>query len=299
MKKIFYVSALAVALTVVTTGCSAPEPDNGLDINEPMVTDPSGSNEQDNPFTSRYLSSISGYNQSYDLNVENVVGSKLPGRVSVVKYYNGYNRVEETFSINYGENFTDYPVEITISTVENSEYTSTTMVSKVYDIVFEDGLLKNCKYSVESIDGNTPGELLGVERNISFAYNEAGRLKVIEVDEETFEQVWDEQGDLIKINSPFYGETALEYTGIRNLYGQWDPQLPFMGPLQIFGWFGKTSAHFPRVIKTKARVYGNDVNDSAETILLNYFIASTGVIDSMKAQSNTLLSEYGYYYSNF
>lgn len=82
------------------------------------------------------------------------------------------------------------------------------------------------------------------------------------------------------------GSVTFEYCDADNTSGQWDPTIPFTGPLQITGWFGVApKKHFKgyRLI---------DDNHDTEVVSISYRLGSNGLIQSARYESTDEDSNY-------
>lgn len=287
MKKFFYFSFAMAFLTLAS--CSAPEPGNGLPIDQPIYE---GDNQEEkpNPLPNYRLSAIFGDNYS-----GTTVNSSISYRVSDTPETITIQRVNESAedylrqtisrTLKFGYTLEgNLPESIAITstkTIEGSEFSNPlTSVINVTDMQFsEAGLLQSLNYTEDGAE---------LVHTVSLGYDDDNHLILITVDEtEEFIQEWNADGDLTRISSPFYGESVLTYSTVENKYGQWDPELPLFGVLQQFGWIGKAPAHFPGTINTAAPVYGNPGGTSPKLYALDYYVSLNyyGLFNKVKASS--------------
>ncbi len=131
---------------------------------------------------------------------------------------------------------------------------------------------------------------------VTFSYNSSAQLTNINVNGTDYAQVWDANGDLVEINSPYFGTSTLKYGDVVNRWAQWDPTMPLMGVFQVFGWFGAAPVHFPTEITTSGSPFlsalGLDESraESAYTLSLDYNISWEGRLSMVRA--NWLLNQY-------
>ncbi|MBD5418477.1 MAG: hypothetical protein HDR48_00340 [Bacteroides sp.] len=287
MKKIFYLPLLLSAFLPAMTSCSAPEPEGGLPIDDAVYVDEDDSQD---PLKSLVLTSYSCDSYSYSRYFLQFQGeysyAGYPTK-SVLYRTEVYpsDDVEQTTSLyrynvayTYNrENLSSFPESVKITkdlmasdwmTIEDIEMT---------DMTFDNGLLMAFNFTSDKDNAS---------HQVSLSYDNE-RLITIMIDNLEYTQKWDSNGDLIEINSPHFGKSLLTYSSVKNRADQWDPELPLFGFMQTFGWFGKAPAHYPKSIKTAARVYGN-VAEDVEDIALDYYISWDKYFNEVKA--NTGLS---------
>lgn len=295
--------AIASVTAVAFSSCTASDPDNGLDINVPAdeIFEPDA---PENPLNTYYLKGIeSGHSNAeiaempYSVETEYLLGTTLPHSMNVF-YPNNLtdeNHIRYSYSFEY-ESDSEYPAQISITRSDSgttSFYNPTYIPveeSRMYDIVFKDGVIESCKYGVTS--ALSGGVMIPVvdAHTVSFTYKE-GYLTEIRYDDKIFTQEWNAEGDLVRISSPVYGNSSVEYSTVINRYGQWDPTFPFMGQMQVFGWFGKTSVHFPRIIRN------TDNEGNPHTYQYDYNISgNSGLFTNSKitTQSGSVVYNYSY-----
>lgn len=291
MKKFYYLSFIIGLSMPLITSCSAPEPENGKDINETIFSS-SDDSENANPLADKRLtsfssSSSSNFSESFYAYYHS---SGQPDRANYQKQYQS-NSIDSSFIYEMNMNYTwatQYPEGIKIfKTAQINDYeTQLTYLDEtieISDMVFEDNLLMGFNY-ISSEETESP------IHQISFSYVD-NRLTLINIDGNEYSQKWDDNGDLVEINSPFYGSSRIQYTEVENTWGQWDPQLPLLGFFQSFGWFGNAPVHFPKMISTSAPVYGN-YSGTSQAISLDYYLSWYGYVTQIKATAGSNSEKY-------
>lgn len=294
MKKKFYLPLGMAALALLGTGCTAEDPANGLDINQTIYADGDGgsSGSTENPMTRYRISSYNfGPNRfEFDYTTSGIPVKCVQGR------WTGSN-FEAKYDFEYGMG-AEYPTAVAW---ESNEYPvwfqqeECVMVEnhKIENLEFEGGLLKSLIYSgkrvISKYYGGYIDEVVSDEtlpaHNVKFEYDEAKHLVKIVVDNDAYDMIWNAAGDLVEVNSPYYGPSTIEYTNVENRYGQWDPTLPVMGFFQTYGWFGVAPTHFPSKIQTYVLLNTDRSGSRAETASwydLDYRIDYQGLIETVK-----------------
>ncbi|MDE5956892.1 MAG: hypothetical protein K2G78_01105 [Muribaculaceae bacterium] len=294
MKKKFYLPLGLAALALLGTGCTAEDPANGLDINQTIFADGEGgsSGSTENPLT-RYR--ISSYYFGYNRFEFDYTTSGIPVKCMQNRWSESNLDFEAKYDFEYG-NGADYPTAVAWESTEcpiwfNQERCGVIANHKIENLEFEGGLLKSLIYSgkqvIVKVNG---GEVVSDNmplpaHNVKFEYDGAKHLVKIVVDSDVYDMKWNAAGDLVEVNSPYYGPSTIEYTNVENRYGQWDPTLPVMGFFQTYGWFGVAPTHFPSKIKTCVLLNTNGSGGRAETASwydLDYSIDYHGLIETVK-----------------
>lgn len=296
MKRILHLTFGMAALMTLGTACTAEDPSNGLDIDQTIYEGNGNSdNPTVNPLDLKVMSGY-GYNNGFcDISFD-VSGNPFEAEVS--RYYQSISRFQFK-----------YLADNVVSSVKWIQYYESNRRSEnienieihnsMDNLSFEDGLLRSLIYSGEekitysSYYDNNTGEYVDsrVEtkalpgHNVEFDYD-GRKLVKITVDGAEYVQKWS-NGDLVEINSPFYGVSTLEYSSVENRYGQWDPTMPLMGFFQTLGWFGDAPAHFPNSINTSAFKDDDGLSGTARSYGLDYYINYEGLIEMVRV-SETL-----------
>lgn len=293
MKKLFNLLSSIGAGMILVTSCSAPEPEGGLPIDETVFTESNG-DEAQNPLENLRLSGYSSTSYSYNFNNSFSASYRTSGEPNNVQYYKQIynNDIHATCEVNISFSYsglTSYPVGMTIVRTENRSDNDNSIYYQenigITDMVFENGLLMGFNYeSSLSTDDTTENETKTFHE-VSISYDN-DRLTVFNIDGQEYVQTWNDAGDLEEINSPYYGYSRVTYSTVPNVYGQWDPELPLVGFMQSFGWFGKAPAHYPKIISTSAPVYGNYTGTNQE-MAVDYYISWEGFFDKIKSSAGS------------
>lgn len=291
MKKRFYMPLALAAIAVMAGGCTASDPDNPKDISE-AITDGGDDDGNGNGSTTKNPLEdviLTGYSSNgscsfnYDA-FEQLVEANLdfyrsdrPNKVVNVKF--GYG-TGMSLPIAMTWEYNDYLMNQTV------EYRH--VFSSLDEITFDaDKCFVSAKYATEYVDYDYSGnglnkpEAVRTYADVKCEYDSDKHLVKITVGDKSYEQKW-ENGDLIEINSPYYGKSTIMYGEIVNRYGQWDPTLPFMGFLQAFGWFGKAPEHFPVGINTCFNPALAESGETPSNYGLDYCLDYRGVITQSK-----------------
>lgn len=294
MKKKFYLPLGMAALALLGTGCTAEDPANGLDIDQTIFADGDGgsSGTTENPLNRHRIRSYNlGYN-SFELDYTT---SGSPLRCKQSRWNNSNFEAKYDFEYAMGA---EYPTAVAWESIEypiwfNQEECYVVENHKIENLEFEGGLLKSLIYSGKRVisqyyDGYG-GEVMHDEilpaHNVKFEYDGAKHLVKIVVDNVAYDMTWNAAGDLVEVNSPYYGSSTIEYTNVVNRNGQWDPTLPVMGFFQTFGWFGVAPTHFPSKIQTNVLLNINGSDGRSETASwygLDYRVDYQGLIETVK-----------------
>lgn len=278
MKKFIYIPATAMAaLALITGGCTASDPDNGLEIDQVITdedNDDSDSNTPtENPKDTYHLTSYRQASKEYRIAYEPV--SWLPLSVSV---YDSDNSNKEFTFTHENQTVTEIIWNSTEYAYEEMENLTLVKEGKLSNLQFEDGLLKGCSYSETVTTYNSINDITDIKTEaytIAFYYDPEKHLTRIIANNQVFDQTWDDNGDLITINSPKYGKSNIQYSTVENRWLQWEPTLPFMGFFQTFGWFGTAPKHFPSSI---AMTEGTLLDTEYTSAALDYYIDYNGTI---------------------
>lgn len=282
MKKRIYFPLALAAVALLATGCTAEDPDNGLDISEVIipddavvVPDPTPENPMEHNLLRSYRLgerefifdytathkplNVTCYNSSY---MQNERQTKFL-YIGAQNYPTSMEWSFETWSDRDNGNF-----RVTEAALQNMEFNG-------------DGLLVSAIYSSQYTDYTSfnPGATTqGAQANVKFDYDTDKHLVKITVNDQIYEQKWAD-GDLVEIHSPYapFGRSTITYSAIENRYGQWDPTLPFMGYLQAFGWFGTCPKHFPKAINTAFNPENGQEGDNKD-YTLDYYLNYDGLM---------------------
>lgn len=296
MKRLLHLTFGMAALLTLGTACTAEDPANGLDIDQVIYagdynpSDPGGSN---NPLNHYIMSEYSFNDRSCGISF-NVNGDPIEASTSFRDSY--YNDRTSQFRF-------EYLTDDVVSSVKWSDITDMyydEQIEKIEirhrmdNLSFEDGLLKSLIYSGEKktyyrqywdsnisdyVDARVETETLA-GHDVKFDYDGRNLVKIT-VDGAEYVQKWS-NGDLVEINSPYYGVSTLEYGTVENRYRQWDPTMPLMGFFQTLGWFGDAPLHFPKSIRTSALDVNNGNRATVSNCGLDYYINYDGLIETVR-----------------
>lgn len=111
-------------------------------------------------------------------------------------------------------------------------------------------------------------------------YDDEGHLTRINADSDVTVYHWDPQGRLTSVeyteadtdhNGSY--KATWKYSSFANTHLQWDPMLPFLGPVQITGIFGKAPSYFVQSVVTE---YTNQ--QYTESAQFSYRLNSNGFV---------------------
>ncbi|MDE5901840.1 MAG: hypothetical protein K2H21_01345 [Muribaculaceae bacterium] len=299
MKRLLHLTFGMAALLTLGTACTAEDPANGLDIDQVIYdgdADSGNSGPTTNPLDTKLLSGYSFNNDNYQF--EYSINGQ-PASAVKESYYNYWNTTRFDFGYDTPDNVTSVSWAETVYNPGIEHVESSVTAVSLDNLQFEDGLLKSLIYSAQRTDNmesyyDKNGHYVSATTQtttlpgytVTFEYNGRNLVK-INVGGTEYVQKWVD-GDLVEINSPYFGTSTIEYSDVENRFGQWDPTLPFMGFFQSFGWFGDAPLHFPNTITTSALNTGS----SRQTIAcaLDYYITYSGLIE--RVRWSTSLSNY-------
>ncbi len=276
-------AAAMAALALLAGGCTASDPDNALDINQAITDNNDNDDDSDakDPTGEYHLTSYRIGNCGYSLSYDPISWLPISATAQSEDSYGNPTTTNYTFTV-----IDNQVTEVRWNTKEEiyqEDYHYNTSETVLSDLQFEDGLLKGCSYTSTAIKYDHSGAVLSQDNTsytVAFTYDSEKHLTRIVANNQVFDQTWNENGDLISINSPMYGKSTVNYTTVENRWLQWEPTLPFMGFFQTFGWFGKAPKHFPSSIsKSDGSLLPDQDFKSAS---LDYYIDYDGTIQQAR-----------------
>ena len=311
MKKQFELFGMLLLGLGVLSSCSAPEPDSPIPADETYLL----STNQDDRYISNYdigeqdsedfanpadflvNSWGENYNGGYSFTYD------FSNRVSSIsRQSNNYDNQEINYSIDYAAAADQTPSEISIKRYVR-DMADISISGRLHDIQWDGNLMTAATYDETLVIdrneyddyGNRITETKEATRLVTFSYDRNQQLTMLTVNGVEYPFVWDANGDLKSFESPEYGNVEIVYYGVKNIKRQWDPSLPIMGPMQLFGWFGKAPAHYVEITEQKkpADEYYN-LSEVNKSIKRDYLLHGK----YNNPDLNGLIYKFRIYYSN-